>query len=158
MRGVLISEVIPPPSGLQRLHSRLSYHDVPVAHIASYPFQRPMRSLSSTQQPVVRGVVTPQAPERSTSEPGVHADGGGVPPPLMRQQSLSGTGRVQAVRRELKPDLWKIAYKGIQQLMSQSSPVGVVYGWVWFVVYGWVCTCSTASTACVELLGMVSLP
>lgn len=83
-------------------------------------------SLGSTQQPAVRGVVTPQAPERSASEPGVRDDSGGVPPQLMRQQSVSGTGRVQAVRGELKPDLWKIAYKGIQQLVSQSSPVGVV--------------------------------
>lgn len=93
-------------------------------------------SLSSTQQPTVRGVVTPLAPERSASVPGgIQPDGGGVPPQLMRQQSLSGTGRVQAVRGELKPDLWKIAYKGIQRLMSQSTTVGVTV-----LVYLWVCT------------------
>ena len=121
-----LSQAIPSLSGLQRLHSHLSYRDVPVAHIAQYPFRRQMTSLSSTQQTAVRGVVTPQAPERSASEPWIHPDGGGLPPLLVRQQSLSGTGRSQAVRGELKPDLWKIAYKGIQQLVSQSSPVGVV--------------------------------
>ena len=63
---------------------------------------------------------------RLTSDQGEQYDGvgsmsSGVPPSLTRQQSLYGTGRVQAVRKELKPDLWKIAYKGVRRLMSQSE-------------------------------------
>ena len=72
-----------------------------------------------------RGVAKSQAADRSASEPGVSHDGvassSSVPPQLVWQQSLYGTGRVQAVRRELKPDLWKIAYKGVRRLASQSG-------------------------------------
>ena len=67
-------------------------------------------------------MVVPQELGRSTSGPGVgHTDVGSVTG--SQTPSLYGTGRIQAVRGELKPDLWKIAYKGVQRLTSQSGTV-----------------------------------
>jgi hypothetical protein len=108
-----------PRPGLQRLRSRLSYHDVPAAHIAYPSYTRQMSSLSAATR---RGVSVTGEPGRSGSAPGViQTDGGTVIPPA--PLSLYGTGRVQAVRQELKPDLWKIAYQGVRRLVSQSEAV-----------------------------------
>ena len=104
------------PAELQRLRSRLSYHDVPAAHIAYPSYTRQLSSLSR------RGVSVTREPSRTASVPGVIQTDGGAPslPPTPLPY---GTGRVQAVRQELKPDLWKIAYQGVRRLMSISEPV-----------------------------------
>ena len=106
----------PTGPGLQRLRSRLSYHDAPVAHIAYPSYTRQMSSISTATR---RGVSVTGEPGRSESAPGVIQTDGGTPVP----PSLYGTGRVQAVRQELKPDLWKIAYQGVLRLVSQSETV-----------------------------------
>lgn len=65
-------------------------------------------------------------PGRSSSETtsAQYVDGDVLVP---SQQSLYGTGRIQAVRTELKPDLWKVAYMGVRRLASQSSVVVSVH-------------------------------
>ena len=99
------------------MRSRLSYHDVPAAHIAYPSYTRQMSSISAAGRTVTR------QPSRAGSAPGViQTDGGDVAQALL-PPSLYVTGRIQAVRQELKPDLWKIAYQGVRRLVSQTEVV-----------------------------------
>ena len=101
------------------MRSRLSYHDIPAAHIA-YPYSRQASSLS---YPAIRRVTDPG--HSGSISTGVLQADGATPSLDGAASSLYGTGRVQAVRRELKPDLWKIAYKGVRRLVSESGAVSV---------------------------------
>ena len=108
------------------MRSRLSYHDIPAAHIA-YPYSRQASSLSC---PAIRRVTDP-GHSGSIATGVLQADGatpsldGAASSVYGAASSFYGTGRVQAVRRELKPDLWKIAYKGVRRLVSESGAVSV---------------------------------
>lgn len=112
---------------------RGSIRDAPVSHITRYPYSSVTADVPATsalgpeKQRVASddGDVSPAKPRhrdlsriasRTVSEPGTAT---------LRQASLynKGTGRNQAVRTELKPDLWKLAYLGLKKLAPRPIVV-----------------------------------